>query len=207
MKGSTEPTVLIVEDESALSTLLRYNLEREGYRVFEAKDGEEALLLADEAKPDLVLLDWMLPQLSGIEVCRRLRSRGHMRNVPIVMLTARGEEPDRIRGLDTGADDYIVKPCDPGEILARVRVGLRTAQLARELREKMNELHALSVELDEVRAEARRRPVLELCPACRRAHTPDGWDDLYHHLFDSGLADWSLAPCPECELAASRRAR
>ena len=83
MKESGEPTVMIVEDESALSTLLRYNLEREGYHVFEAKDGEEALLLSDEVKPDLVVLDWMLPQLSGIEVCRRLRSRGHMRNVQI----------------------------------------------------------------------------------------------------------------------------
>src|SRR3977135_3811011 len=121
MKGSAEPTVLVVEDESALSTLLRYNLEREGYRVFEAKDGEEALLLADEATPDLVLLDWMLPQLSGIEVCRRLRGRGHLRNVPIVMLTARGEEPDRIRGLDTGADDYIVKPLCSNELVAAVR--------------------------------------------------------------------------------------
>jgi phosphate regulon transcriptional regulator PhoB len=127
MKGSTEPTVLIVEDESALSTLLRYNLEREGYRVFEAKDGEDALLLADESKPDLVLLDWMLPQLSGIEVCRRLRGRGHMRNVPIVMLTARGEEPDRIRGLDTGADDYVVKPFSVPELMARVRALLRRA--------------------------------------------------------------------------------
>jgi two-component system, OmpR family, phosphate regulon response regulator PhoB len=120
-----EPAVLVVEDESALSTLLRYNLEREGYRVFEAKDGEEALILADEMKPDLVVLDWMLPQLSGIEVCRRLRRRGHMRNVPIVMLTARGEETDRIRGLDTGADDYIVKPFSMTEFLARLRAVMR----------------------------------------------------------------------------------
>ena len=125
MKDSGEPSVLIVEDESALSTLLRYNLEREGYRVQEARDGEEALLLADEMKPDLVVLDWMLPQLSGIEVCRRLRGRGHMRNVPIVMLTARGEEPDRIRGLDTGADDYIVKPFSMTEFLARLRAVMR----------------------------------------------------------------------------------
>ena len=125
MKDSGEPSVLIVEDESALSTLLRYNLEREGYGVQEARDGEEALLLADEMKPDLVVLDWMLPQLSGIEVCRRLRGRGHMRNVPIVMLTARGEEPDRIRGLDTGADDYIVKPFSMTEFLARLRAVMR----------------------------------------------------------------------------------
>src|SRR4029453_7171095 len=125
MKGSSDPTVLVVEDESALSTLLRYNLEREGYRVFEARDGEEAMILADEEKPDLVVLDWMLPQLSGIEVCRRRRGRGHLRNVPIVMLTARGEETDRIRGLDTGADDSIVKPFSMTEFLARLRAVMR----------------------------------------------------------------------------------
>ena len=125
MRANGEPAVLIVEDESALSTLLRYNLEREGYRVFEARDGEEALILADEVKPDLVVLDWMLPQLSGLEICRRLRGRGDMRNVPIVMLTARGEETDRIRGLDTGADDYIVKPFSMTEFLARLRAVMR----------------------------------------------------------------------------------
>ncbi len=125
MKANGEPAVLVVEDESALSTLLRYNLEREGYRVFEARDGEEALILADEVKPDLVVLDWMLPQLSGLEICRRLRGRGDMRNVPIVMLTARGEETDRIRGLDTGADDYIVKPFSMTEFLARLRAVMR----------------------------------------------------------------------------------
>lgn len=125
MKRSVDPSVLIVEDETALTTLLRYNLEREGYRVFEASDGEEALLLADEVSPDLIILDWMLPQLSGIEVCRRMRRRGHLRNVPIVMLTARGEEPDRIRGLDTGADDYIVKPFSMSELLARIRAVMR----------------------------------------------------------------------------------
>lgn len=125
MKGASEPCVLIVEDESSLATLLRYNLEREGYRVAEAGDGEEALIVADETHPDLVILDWMLPQLSGIEVCRRMRARGHLRNTPIVMLTARGEESDRIRGLDTGADDYIVKPFSMSELLARVRAVMR----------------------------------------------------------------------------------
>ena len=125
MRANGEPAVLVVEDESALSTLLRYNLEREGYRVFEARDGEEALILADEVKPDLVVLDWMLPQLSGLEICRRLRGRGDMRNVPIVMLTARGEETDRIRGLDTGADDYIVKPFSMTEFLPRLRAVMR----------------------------------------------------------------------------------
>src|SRR5512142_1869478 len=120
-----KPSVLVAEDEGALVTLLRYNLEREGYRVLEAMDGEEALLVAAEEKPDLVLLDWMIPQLSGIEVCRRLRSRQETRNVPIIMLTARGEESDRVRGLDTGADDYLTKPFSMTELLARLRAVMR----------------------------------------------------------------------------------
>ena len=104
------PYVLVVEDEESLATLLRYNLEKEGYRVGVSVDGEEALMMIDEGLPDLIILDWMLPKISGIEVCRRLRQRGEARNVPIIMLTARAEESDRIRGLDTGADDYLVKP-------------------------------------------------------------------------------------------------
>src|SRR6201986_5291477 len=120
-----KPTVLVAEDEGALITLLRYNLEREGYRVLEARDGEEALLVAAEEKPDVILLDWMMPQLSGIEVCRRLRQRQETRNVPIIMRTAGGEETDRIRGLDTGADDYITKPFAMTELLARLRAVMR----------------------------------------------------------------------------------
>ncbi len=119
------PYVLVVEDEDALSTLLEYNLAKEGYRVAVAADGEEALIRADEKLPDLVILDWMLPKVSGIEVCRRLRQRPETRNVPIIMLTARGEESDRIRGLDTGADDYVVKPFSMSELTARVRAVLR----------------------------------------------------------------------------------
>jgi len=120
-----DPHILVVEDEDALSTLLQYNLEKEGYQVSVAGDGEEALMLADEATPDLVLVDWMLPKLSGIEVCRRLRNRPETRNVPIIMLTARGEEADRIRGLDTGADDYVVKPFSMTELFARIRAVMR----------------------------------------------------------------------------------
>ena len=119
------PYVLVVEDEDALATLLQYNLEKEGYDVGVAGDGEEALLLAEERLPDLVVLDWMLPKVSGIEVCRRLRSRAETRNVPIIILTARGEETDRIRGLDTGADDYVVKPFSMTELTARIRAVLR----------------------------------------------------------------------------------
>lgn len=120
-----KPTVLVVEDEQALSTLLSYNLEKEGYNVVTVMDGEEAAMLVREVEPDLVLLDWMLPSLSGIELCRRLRSRSETRNLPIIMITARGEEADRIRGLDTGADDYITKPFSTTELMARIRAVLR----------------------------------------------------------------------------------
>ncbi len=119
------PHVLVVEDEDSLATLLQYNLQKEGYEVSLAGDGEEALLMVDERLPDLIVLDWMLPKVSGIEVCRRLRQRNETRNVPVVMLTARGEETDRVRGLDTGADDYVVKPFAMTELTARIRAVLR----------------------------------------------------------------------------------
>ena len=119
------PHILVVEDEDALATLLQYNLEKEGYKVALAADGEEALVQVDERLPDLVVLDWMLPKVSGIEVCRRLRGRSETRNIPIIMLTARGEETDRVRGLDTGADDYVTKPFSTTELTARIRAVLR----------------------------------------------------------------------------------
>ena len=120
-----QPYILVMEDEDALATLLQYNLEKEGYDVTVAADGEEGMLQIDERQPDLVLLDWMLPKLSGIEVCRRLRGRAETRNLPIIMLTARGEETDRVRGLDTGADDYMTKPFSMTELTARIRAVLR----------------------------------------------------------------------------------
>jgi two-component system, OmpR family, phosphate regulon response regulator PhoB len=119
------PFILVVEDEDALATLLHYNLEKEGYEIGVASDGEEALVQVDERQPDLLVLDWMLPKVSGIEVCRRLRSRAETRNLPIIMLTARGEESDRVRGLDTGADDYLSKPFSMSELSARIRAVLR----------------------------------------------------------------------------------
>ena len=124
------PLILIVEDETPLVTLLRYNLEREGFRVTEAHDGEEALLAVKEETPDLILLDWMLPHISGLEVCRQLRRQNGVRDVPVIMLTARGEEADKLRGLDSGADDYVTKPFSPVELIARIRAVLRRAQPA-----------------------------------------------------------------------------
>jgi two-component system phosphate regulon response regulator PhoB len=123
-----KPQVMIVEDEASLVTLLRYNLEKEGYRVVEAMDGEEAMTMVSEAQPDLMILDWMLPVMSGIEVCRQLRRKPRTRDLPILMLTARGEVSDRIRGLNTGADDYMSKPFSMPELLARVKALLRRSQ-------------------------------------------------------------------------------
>jgi len=123
-----KPLVLIVEDEVPLVTMLRYNLEREGFAVDEAADGEEALLRITERRPDAVLLDWMLPLVSGLEVCRQLRRAPATRALPVIMLTAKGEEGDRIRGLDSGADDYIVKPFSLSELVARLRAVIRRAQ-------------------------------------------------------------------------------
>jgi two-component system, OmpR family, phosphate regulon response regulator PhoB len=117
--------ILIVEDEAALATLLEYNLEKEGFDVSLSADGEDALLRIEESPPDLVILDWLLPKVSGIEVCRRIRARPETRNLPIIMVTARAEEDDRIRGLDTGADDYLTKPFSTNELIARVRAVLR----------------------------------------------------------------------------------
>jgi len=123
--GALRPKILLVEDDLNLVELATYNFEKEGFEVVTTGDGEEALLKAEEDKPDLVVLDWMLANLSGIEVCRRLRRSPATANLPIVMLTARAEEADRIRGLETGADDYVTKPFSPRELIARVRAVLR----------------------------------------------------------------------------------
>ncbi|MEZ5897380.1 MAG: phosphate regulon transcriptional regulator PhoB [Parvularculaceae bacterium] len=117
--------VLIVEDEESLSTLLDYNLGKEDFDVTLSSDGEDALMKVEDSLPDIIILDWMLPKISGIEVCRRLRSKPETRNIPIIMLTARSEEADRIRGLETGADDYLTKPFSTNELIARVRAVLR----------------------------------------------------------------------------------
>lgn len=119
------PHVLIVEDEPAQREVLGYNLEAEGYRVSRAQDGEQGLLIVEEDTPDIIVLDWMLPNVSGIEVCRQLKMRTDTRAIPIIMLSARSEDVDKVRGLETGADDYVVKPYGVAELMARVRTQLR----------------------------------------------------------------------------------
>ncbi|MCM2563344.1 phosphate regulon transcriptional regulator PhoB [Lutimaribacter sp. EGI FJ00015] len=125
-----QPSVLVVEDEPAQREILTYNLEHEGFRVIKAEDGNEALLLIEEEEPDLILLDWMLPGISGIEICRRIKLRPSLRSIPLIMISARSEEVDRVRGLETGADDYICKPYSVVEMIARVKAHLRRSRPA-----------------------------------------------------------------------------
>lgn len=126
----SKPRLLLVEDDRALADLLIWHFERGGFEVRRTGDGDEALMLAQEEQPDIVILDWMIEGISGLEVCRRLRRKERTGNVPIIMLTARGEESDRVRGLDTGADDYVTKPFSPRELMSRVAAVLRRVRPA-----------------------------------------------------------------------------
>ncbi|MEX0582713.1 MAG: phosphate regulon transcriptional regulator PhoB [Sneathiella sp.] len=144
--------ILVVEDEPAMVELLRYNLESEGFEVATAHDGDEAMLALEEEQPDMLLLDWMLPKVSGIEICRRLRRDQKHGNLPVIMITARGEEADRVRGLDVGADDYVAKPFSPAELMARIRAVLRR----RNPEAGSDKLNVADVEVDLVAYKVRR---------------------------------------------------
>jgi two-component system phosphate regulon response regulator PhoB len=128
--NAAQPTVLLIEDEAAQREVLCYNLAAEGYRVLQAASGDEGVLLARENVPDAIILDWMLPVMSGIEVCRQIKSNADTKDIPVIMLSARSEEMDKVRGLETGADDYVVKPYSLKELMARVRAQLRRTRAA-----------------------------------------------------------------------------
>jgi two-component system phosphate regulon response regulator PhoB len=153
----SKPLVLVVEDEAALATMLRYNLEKQGFRVEEAADGQEALTRIAETQPDIVLLDWMLPVMSGIEVCRQLRRRSATRDLPVIMVTARSEDQDAVRGLNTGADDYITKPFSIDALLARMRALLRRANAVPS--KAMLTFHDITMDLATHRVQRNGRPI------------------------------------------------
>ena len=152
-RPGAEPRILVVEDESDLALLLAYNLEAEGYVVESVERGDEAELRLAESPPDLIILDWMLPGVSGLEICRRLRARESTRTLPVIMVTAKGEEPERIRGLLVGADDYVVKPFSVPELMARVRALLRRTRPER----TADRLYAGDIDLDRETRRVRRK--------------------------------------------------
>lgn len=125
MANHLTPSILIVEDEESIITMLRYNLERNNFIVYVAYDGNEALMMAEEMRPDIILLDWMLPGMTGVEICQKIRATPGIESTPIIMLTAKGEEKDKVTGLDNGADDYIVKPFSPSELISRIKAVFR----------------------------------------------------------------------------------
>ena len=145
VKADTKTKILIVEDEVAIVTLLRYNLEKEGFAVIATGDGEEAVNLVKEHRPDIIVLDWMLPGMTGVEVCKQVRWTQEVKNTPIIMLSARGEEGDRIRGLDSGADDYMVKPFSPAELISRIHAVFR--RIRPSLSEKVLEFSGILLDL------------------------------------------------------------
>ena len=151
------PLIVVIEDEASLTTLLRYNLESHGFRVAEVENGGNALGTIASANPDLVLLDWMLPGVSGIEICRKIRREPETHDLPVIMLTARGEEGDRIRGLDCGADDYVVKPFGVSELIARIRAVLRRAAPANE--QASLSVHDITMDLASHRVSRNGRPI------------------------------------------------
>jgi two-component system phosphate regulon response regulator PhoB len=157
LSSLARPLVLVVEDEAALATMLRYNLEKQGFRVEEAGDGQEALTRIAECSPDLVLLDWMLPLMSGIEVCRQIRRRPATRDLPVIMVTARTEDQDAVRGLNTGADDYITKPFNMDSLMARIRALLRRATAVPS--KGRLEFHDISMDLATHRVQRNARPI------------------------------------------------
>ena len=159
---NAKPLILIIEDETDLITLLSYNLEKEGFAVISAEEGMGGFALAEKERPDLIILDWMLPDTTGIDVCRLLRRSNVMSKAPIIMLTARGEEPDRIKGLNAGADDYVTKPFSPAELVARIKAVLRRSEGSKPVSDVL-EVGDLSMDLVAHRV-SRNKVELELGP-------------------------------------------
>lgn len=207
MTTPPEVRILIVEDDIYFQRILKKRLTAEGYDVVCATDGREGMKLIVTWDPHLVISDWMMPLVDGLELCQSVKT-GLKENAPyFILLTAKGEINDRLLGLDTGADDYLVKPCDQGEILARVRAGLRNILLSRELRRALAELSNAQAELADTRAHVRSLTnALPFCVTCKRVRTGEGlWRDLHLHLVENHLSEFAYGNCPECEAVAQRR--
>jgi DNA-binding response OmpR family regulator len=202
VKRNSEVKVLVVEDDPFFQRVLQKRLTVDGYQVATASDGREGMKQIVVFEPDLVISDWMMPEVDGLELCQSVKT-GLGENAPyFILLTARGEISDRLLGLETGADDYLIKPCDQGELMARVRAGLRIVLLAQQLRRTVDDLRAANAELAAMRAAPGVIARLPACSVCRHVRDEHGgWHALDAYLADRGLAEFTHGLCPSCRTA------
>ena len=192
MKPTAEIRILVVEDDPFFQRVLQKRLSREGYQVFSAEDGREGMKAIVAHEPDLVLSDWMMPHVDGLELCQAVKTGLREAAPYFILLTARGEVNDRLLALETGADDYLIKPCDLGELMARVRAGLRIVLLTQDLRHAASELRERITTASGLRTAG-------LCPRCRRVRDAEGqWHDPAMWLREGGIVTEALETCPAC---------
>jgi DNA-binding response OmpR family regulator len=195
--------ILIVEDDPFFQRVLQKRVAGEGYQVTVAADGREGMKHIVSFEPDLVISDWMMPEVDGLELCQSIKT-GLKEAAPyFILLTAKGEISNKLLGLETGADDYLVKPCDPGELMARVRAGLRIVLLNQELREAVGQLQSTNAELVSARDAIKRlAELLPVCSVCHRVREGDGpWQHLDEYLKARGRMEFSHGLCPDCKAA------
>ncbi len=200
MKPAADTKVLVVEDDPFFQRVLQKRLTIDGYQVITANDGREGMKAIVTHEPDLVISDWMMPEVDGLELCQSVKTGLREAAPYFILLTAKGEINDRLLGLETGADDYLVKPCDQGELMARVRAGLRIVLLAQELRRTVADLRQANAELETSRAEINRlSDMLPICSFCKKVRTADGeWHEIDHYLQSRDQPDFSHGICPDC---------
>jgi len=203
VKAAGDIKVLVVEDDPFFQRILTKRLLAEGYQVYAAGDGREGMKAIVSFEPDLVISDWMMPEVDGLELCQSIKT-GLKEAAPyFVLLTAKGEISNKLLALDTGADDYLVKPCDQGELMARVRAGLRIVLLTQELRATVERLHLANAELESARAEVERlsHELLPICAFCRKVRDNDGeWYSIEDYLARRTQADFTHGICPDCRI-------
>jgi len=203
VKPLSEIKILVVEDDPFFQRVQIKRLMAEGYQVFAANDGREGMKAIVAFEPDLVISDWMMPEVDGLELCQSVKT-GLKEAAPyFILLTAKGEISNKLLALDTGADDYLVKPCDQGELMARVRAGLRIVLLTQELRAAVEELHVANAELQGARAEVERltHELLPICAFCRKVRDGEGqWHSLEDYVAQRTQADFTHGICPNCRI-------
>ncbi|HYM81547.1 MAG TPA: response regulator [Candidatus Limnocylindria bacterium] len=200
MKPAEDCKVLIVEDDPFFQRILCKRMSSEGYQVTAASDGREGMKAIVTAEPDLVISDWMMPEVDGLELCQSVKTGLREAAPYFILLTAKGEISDKLLALQTGADDYLVKPCDQGELIARVRAGLRIVALTQQLRKTVADLQVANAELTSTRNQVLRlEGNIPICSFCKKVRDGDGiWHDIDRYLTSRAQADFSHGVCPDC---------